>query len=133
MLPRVDAEDGLHVDGAGGHGLLVRGVGRVGAHRAGVLVAQGRVRAVGRHVDRLSPRVRRRVGRAGVVGAEDVHQAFALEVLGQPHEARAEHGVGGGQEVELERLDRGARVDDVFGELVGDLRRSGGLEEKCGQ
>jgi hypothetical protein len=30
-----------------------------------------------------------------------LHQALALEVLGQPDEAGAEHGVGGGEEIHL--------------------------------
>lgn len=127
MLPSVDTENGLDVDSAGGQALLVGGVR---AHSASKLVAQGSVGRVGGHVDRLAAGVRGRVGRAGVVGAEDVHQAFPLKVLSQPHESRSEHGVGGGQEVELQGFDRGAGVDDVFGELVRDLGLRGGLSRR---
>lgn len=98
MLPGVDTQNGLHVDGAGGKALLVL---RVRTHGAGELVAEGCIGRVGGHVDGLAPGVGGRVGRTGVVGAEDLHQALALEVLGQPDEAGAEHGVGGGEEIHL--------------------------------
>lgn len=88
VLPGVNTENGLHVDGAGREVLLVLGVG---AHRTGELVAQLGLRGVGGHVDGLPPGVGGRVGGAGAVGAEDVHHAFALEVLGEPDESGAEH------------------------------------------
>lgn len=88
MLPCVNTENRLHVDGTGREALLVLGMG---AHRTGELVAQLCLRGVGGHVDGLPPGVGGRVGRAGAVGAEDVHHAFALEVLGEPHESGAEH------------------------------------------
>ena len=55
----------------------------------------------------------------------------SLQVLGQPDEAGAEHGVGSGQEIEFQGFDRGAGVDDVFGELFGDLSVLGGLAQVC--
>lgn len=73
----------------------------------------------------------RRVGRASVIRAENVHQTLPLEVLGQPDETGAEHGVGGGQEIEFQGFDRGAGIDDVFGELFGDLSLLGGLAQMC--
>ena len=124
MLPGVYAQNGLDVDGTGSQVLLVLGVG---SHGTGELVAERRVGGVGSHVDRLPPGVGSRVGRAGVVGTEDLHQTFALEVLGKPDETRAEHGVGGSQEVKLEGFDGGTGVDDVLGELFGDLGGGGGL------
>jgi hypothetical protein len=54
-----------------------------------------------------------------------VHQALPLQVLSQPHESGAEHSIGGSKKVELQRFDRGARVDDVLGELVGNLSSGG--------
>lgn len=99
----------------------------MGAHRAGELVAQLGLGGVSGHVDGLAPGVGGRVGRAGVVSAENLHHTLALEVLGEPDETGAEHGVGGGQEVELEGLDGRASVDDVPGELLGDLGALGGL------
>lgn len=125
MLPGVDAQNGLDVDGTGGQVLLVLGVG---SHGTGELVAERRVGGVGGHVDGLPPGVSGWVGRAGVVGAEDLHQTLALEILGEPDEARAEHGVGSGQEVELEGFNGGAGVDDVLGELFGDFGGDGGLQ-----
>lgn len=79
------------------------------------------------HVDGLASGVGGRVGRAGVVGAEDLHQALALEVLGEPDETRAEHGVGGGEEIHLQGFDGGAGVDDILGEFFGDLGGGRGL------
>lgn len=80
---------------------------------------------MGGHVDWLAPGVSSRVGRACIVGAENVHQSFPLEVLSQPHETGSKHGVGGGQEVELQGFDGGAGVDNVFGELFGNLSGGG--------
>jgi len=127
VLPGVNTQNGLNVDGTGGQVLLILGMG---THRSGELVAERCVGRVGGHVNGLPPRVGSRVGRAGVVGAEDLHQTLALEVLGEPDEAGAEHGAGGGQEVELEGFDGGARVDDILGKLFGDLGGSGGLQDK---
>jgi len=124
VLPGVDAENGLDVDGAGGKALLVLGVG---AHGSSELVAQLRLGGVGGHIDRLPPGVGGWVGRAGAVGAENVHQAFALEVFSEPHEAGAEHCACCRQEIQLQGLDGGARVDDVFGESVGNGGGCGGL------
>lgn len=126
MFPGVDAQDGLDVDGTGGQVLLVLGVG---THRSGELVAERCVGGVGGHVNGLPPGVGSRVGRAGVVGAEDLHQTLALEVLGEPDEAGTEHGVGGGQEVELKGFDGGAGVDDVLGEFFGNLGGRRGLQK----
>lgn len=125
MLPGVDAENRLHVQSTGCQVLLVR---RVGAHRPGVTVAHRCVWRVGGHVNCLSSGVRGGVGRAGVVSAEDVQQSFSFQVLCQPHEAGSEHGVGRGQEVELQRFNRRAGVDDVFFEFRGDLCGCGGLQ-----
>lgn len=125
VLPGVDTQNGLYVNGTGGQVLLVL---RVGAHGSGELVAERRIGGVGSHVDGLTTGVGGWVGGAGVVGAEDLHEALALEVLGEPDEARAEHGAGGCEEVELEGFDGGAGVDDVLGELFGDLGGGGGLE-----
>ena len=83
---------------------------------------------MGGHVDGLAAGVGGRVGGAGVVGAEDLHQTITLEVLGEPDETRTEHGVGGGKEVELQGLDGGAGVDDIALELFGDLGFLGGLQ-----
>lgn len=88
VLPSVNTENGLDVDSAGSEALLVLGMG---THRAGELVAQWGLRGVGGHIDGLPPGVGGRVGRAGAVGAEDVHHAFALEVLGEPDKSGAEH------------------------------------------
>lgn len=88
VLPSVDTENGLHVDSAGSEALLVLGMG---THRAGELVAQWGLRGVGGHIDGLPPGVGGRVWRASAVGAEDVHHAFALEVLSEPDESGAEH------------------------------------------
>lgn len=88
VFPGVDTEDRLHVDGAGREALLVL---RVGTHRAGELVAQLGLRGVGGHVGGLPPGVGGRVGRAGAVGAEDVHHALALKILGKPYKSGSEH------------------------------------------
>jgi hypothetical protein len=88
VLPSVDTENGLHVDSARGEALLVLGMG---THRPGELVAQWGLRGVGGHIDGLPPGVGGRVWRASAVGAEDVHHAFALEVLSEPDESGAEH------------------------------------------
>lgn len=82
---------------------------------------------MGGHVDGLPPRVGGRVGRAGAVGAEDVHHAFAFEVLGEPDKSGAEHRACCGQEIQLQGLDGRAGVDDVLGELFGDGGGCGGL------
>lgn len=101
VLPGVDTQNGLDIKGARCEVLLVLGVS---SHGACKLIAQGSVRVVGSHVDRLPPGVRSRVGRTGVVCAEDVQEPFPLEVLGQPDESRTEHSVSSGQEVELQRF-----------------------------
>lgn len=76
---------------------------------------------MGGHVDRLSSCVGSRVRRAGVVGAEDVDQPLPLQVFCQPHESGSEHGIGCGQKVKFQRLNRRAGVDDILFELFGDL------------
>lgn len=103
VLPCVDAENGLHVNGPGGQVLRVLGVG---AHGTGKLVTQRGIGGVGGHVDGLPPRVGGRVGGAGVVGTEDLEHTVALKVLGEPDKTGAEHGAGGSQEVQLKGLDR---------------------------
>lgn len=118
VFPSVDAENRLHVHSTGREVLLVL---RVSAHRAGKLVTQRSIRRLGGHVDALAPGVRRWVGRAGVVGAVDVQQAFSLQVLAQPHESGAEHGVGGSQEIEFQGLNRRAAFDNVLFEFERDL------------
>lgn len=130
MLPSVHAQNRLHVNGTGSEALLVLGVS---THRASELVAEGRVGGVGGHVNGLTSGVGGWVGRTGVVCAEDLHQALALQVLSQPDKTGAEHGVGSGQEIHLQGLDGGAGVNDVLGELLGDLGGSGGLRaaETC--
>lgn len=88
VLPGVDAENGLHVDGARGEALLILGMS---THRAGELVTQLGLRGVGGHVNGLPAGVGGRVRGAGTVGAEDVHHSLALEVLGEPYESGTEH------------------------------------------
>lgn len=83
------------------------------------------------HVDGLSSGVSRRVRRSRVVRAEDVQEAFPLEVLGQPDKTGAKHGVGRGEKVELEGFNRGAGVDDIGGELVWDLGGCWGLMKRA--
>ena len=124
MFPGVHAQNGMHIDGPRCQAFLVW---RVSAHRTGVLVTKRGIARVGSHVDGLSPGVRRRVRRTGVIRAEDVHQSFPLQILSQPHETGAEHGVGRGQKVELQRFNRGARVIDVFLEIGGNLCLNGRL------
>lgn len=114
----------MHIHSTWSQALLVR---RVSTHRTGVLVTQRGIAGVGGHVDGLSPGVGCRVRRAGVIRAENVHQPFPLQVLSQPHETGTKHGVGRGQEVELQRFNRGARVVDVFFEVGRNLCLNGGL------
>ena len=118
VFPSVDAENRLHVHGAGREMLLVL---RVSAHRAGKLVTQRSIRRLGGHVDALAPGVRRWVRRAGDVGAVDVQQAFSLQVLAKPHESGPEHGVGSSQEIEFQGFNRRAAFDNVLFEFEGDL------------
>lgn len=124
MFPGVHAQNGMHVHRTRCQAPLVC---RVSTHRTGVLVTKRGIAVVGGHVDGLSPGVRRRVRRAGVIRAENVHQPFPLQVLSQPHETGTEHGVGRGQKVELQRFNRGARVVDVFFEVGGNLCLNGRL------
>lgn len=88
VLPGVDAQNGLDVEGTGCENLVILGVG---AHRSSKLVAKLGFGSVGGHVDWLAPRVGSWVGRASAVCAEDVHHAFTLEVFGEPYEAGTEH------------------------------------------
>lgn len=97
------------------------------AHRSCELVAQRRFRRVRVHVDGLLPRVRGRVWRSGVVRAEDVHQALAVQVLGEPHETRTEHRVGGCQEIQLQRLNGRAGFGDGGSEGCRDPGGGRGL------
>lgn len=79
VLPGVNTQNRLYVNGTGSHVLLVL---RMGAHGSSELVAERRIGGVGGHVDGLTAGVGGWVRRAGVVGAEDLHEALALEVFG---------------------------------------------------
>ena len=57
-------------------------------------------------------------------------EAFTVEVLGEPDKTGTEHGVGCGEEVELERFDGGAGFDDFGFELFGDFGLGGGLNSE---
>lgn len=128
VLPRVNAENRLNVHGAGSDVLLVS---RVGAHRAGVLVAEGGVGGVRGHVDGLAARVGGRVGGPSIVGAENVHHTLALQVLSEPDETWAEHGVCRREEVELEGFDGRAGFADLVREGLGNLGGSRRLQKSC--
>lgn len=98
VLPGVNAEDGMDIDGTGGQVLLVL---RMWAHGTRIHVAQRSIRAVRGHIHRLPPGVGSGIRRAGVVCAEYVYQTFPFKVLGQPHKSRTKHGIRSGQEVHL--------------------------------
>lgn len=118
MFPRTDREEGLHVR-VGRQPALAAHVSRQAT--AGCAVSEDGVdelgflvdleRAHGRHdvgchvvhVDGLAAEMRVGVGRAGDVGGHDGDLVFWF--FDQPDEARAEHGVGGGDECGAERFD----------------------------
>lgn len=122
VLPGVDAQNGLDIEASRRKVSRVFGVA---AHESGEPgLGSG-------HVVGLAASVGGWVGRAGAVCAEDVQHAFALEVLGEPHKARTEHGACCCKEIHLEGVDGGRGVCDVLGKLCGDGGGCGGL--CCGE
>jgi hypothetical protein len=126
VLPSVDAQDGLDIERTECQVPRIRGVA---AHRPRVLVAYRSVWVVGVHVDGLSPIVGGRIGRPGIVCADNLNQAISFQVLGQPDKSWTEHGVGRGEKVLLQGLDRGGAFVDIFDELVGNGDRVRRLQE----
>lgn len=125
MFPSIHAENRLDINRT--RRQTHRRTLGMSTHRSSELITHRRVLRVCSHVDGLTTRVSGWVGRAGVVGAEDLHEALAFEVLCEPDEAGTEHGAGGGEEVQFQGFDGRAGVDDVCGEFFGDLGGGWGL------